>query len=294
MIAQKDELEILSFGRPIGTPYGGRRSGTLKARRRKRRLRKRIRRICLACCAVAFIGVWMEQTDWIDGQTEWRSGRAVKEEKAKAERVAKQADCPKELAELLEQNEETCDFVENYPNRDAYIDQEIDLSGDVQAGRVPLLMQWDKRWGYDLYGESMIGLSGCGPTCMTMAYLYFTNDLEMNPRKMACFAQENGFHSSEGTSWDFWTLGAQSLGLMGENISLSEGAMKNALDGGGLLVCSMSPGDFTTTGHFILVRGYDENGFFVNDPNRVGNSKLQWGYEALCPQIKNLWAIYPM
>lgn len=54
----------------------------------------------------------------------------------------------------------------------------------------------------------------------------------------------------------------------------------------------MRQGDFTTTGHYILLRGYDENGFFVNDPNRRQNSEKQWSYETLKGQIKNLWALY--
>ena len=102
-------------------------------------------------------------------------------------------------------------------------------------------------------------------------YLYFTDDLGMNPRKMAEYAQDGGYHSEEGTSWSFWTEGANGLGLTGEQIPLSEDRMKAVLDQGGLVVCSMAPGDFTTTGHFILLRGYDVNGFLVNDPNQRVN-----------------------
>ena len=67
--------------------------------------------------------------------------------------------------------------------------------------------------------------------------------------------------------------------------------MKRALDRGGLIVCSLRPGDFATTGHFILIRGYDKNGFHVNDPNRRSNSEKQWDFETLRWQIKNLWTL---
>lgn len=195
------------------------------------------------------------------------------------------------LQELLELNAEAEDFVNGYMDRASYLGQEIDLSADFQSGRVPLLMQWDKRWGYDLYGDSMIGLSGCGPTCLAMAYLYFTEDLTANPRTMAQFAYKNGYFVSGGTSWDLWTEGVKKLGLSGEELPLDQGRMEKALDNGSLIVCSMRPGDFTTTGHFILIYGYDENGFRVNDPNRRSNSEKQWTYEVLQGQIKNLWAI---
>ena len=198
---------------------------------------------------------------------------------------------PEELRELLELNEEALDYVESYPNREEYKSQPIDLTEDFHSGQVPLLMQWDRRWGYDAYGDSMIGLAGCGPVCLDMAYLYFTEDTGMTPREMAVFAYDNGYYTEYGTSWALWTEGAEKLGLSGATLSLDEREMKRALSEGGLIVCSMRPGDFTTTGHFILLRGYDDNGFYVNDPNRRSNSEKQWDFETLRYQIKNLWVL---
>lgn len=293
MSARNGELQIIpihkgaSFRRETksGKSY---HNGAIRRKRRKKRLLRRlfacvfgICGVCLAALAITYL------------ITNGIADLSPEMEKAEIEKVAKSEGYPEELLELLEQNDETTDFVKNYSNREKYQGKEIDLSEDFKSGSVPLLMQWDKRWGYDSYGEPMIGLAGCGPTCMTMAYLYYTEDTSMNPRKMAEFAQDRGYHSSEGTSWDFWTAGAAELGLNGETVSLSETAMQNVLDAGGLLVCSMSPGDFTTGGHYILIRGYDENGFFVNDPNRKSNSDKQWDFKTLSSQIKNLWGLYP-
>ena len=196
------------------------------------------------------------------------------------------------LAELLELNEEAADYVESYPQREAYKSQPIDLAQEIQGGSVPLLMQWDKRWGYNAYGGNMIGLAGCGPVCMTMAYLHFTGDTAMTPREMAAFADDNGYYEEDaGTKWSFWTEGAGKLGLVGEELPLDENRMKQMLDDGKVIICSMGPGDFTTEGHFILIRGYDGNGFYVNDPNRRSNSEKQWEFDALRSQIRNLWAL---
>ena len=196
------------------------------------------------------------------------------------------------LAELLELNEEAADYVESYPQREAYKSQPIDLTQEIQGGSVPLLMQWDKRWGYNAYGGNMIGLAGCGPVCMTMAYLHFTGDTAMTPREMAAFADDNGYYEEDaGTKWSFWTEGAGKLGLVGEELPLDENRMKQTLDDGKVIICSMGPGDFTTEGHFILIRGYDGNGFYVNDPNRRSNSEKQWEFDALRSQIRNLWSL---
>ena len=78
---------------------------------------------------------------------------------------------PESLIELLERNPETEDFVLNYPFRDetALETFEYDLSEGV-----PLMMQWDKRWGYMEYGSDVVGLTGCGPVCLAMAGYYVT------------------------------------------------------------------------------------------------------------------------
>lgn len=200
-------------------------------------------------------------------------------------------DIPEELLELLDRNPETYDFVAGYQSRADWLGQDIDLSEEYVAGEVPLLMQWDRRWGYEALGDTNIGLGGCGPACLSMAYIYLTGDTSGNPRVMAEYCESNGFYTAEGTEWSLWTLGVEALGLSGRELSLDEQIMRDALDQGGLIVCSMRPGDFTTTGHYILLRAYDENGFYVNDPNRRSNSEKQWTFEQLQYQIKNLWVL---
>ena len=197
------------------------------------------------------------------------------------------------LAELAQNNAEAADFVADYPNRQNYLGQSIDLASDVLIGQVPLLLQWDKRWGYESYGDSIIGLAGCGPTCLSMVYVYFTHDLNGTPREIASYCEKNGYYTENGTSWSLWTEGLPALGLSGKELPLGENSMKTALDQGKLIVCSMRPGDFTSSGHYILLYDYDDTGFCVKDPNRVSNSSRTWDYDTLSPQIKNLWTISP-
>lgn len=198
---------------------------------------------------------------------------------------------PEWLQKMVSLNPETIDFAKEYSNKEEHIGKPIDLSKDYTKGKVPFLMQWDERWGYDYYGNDAIGAAGCGPTCLSMAYIYLKDDVSGNPRKMAEFTYDNGFYTEAGTSWYLWTDGIKELGLSGEEISFNDSTIKNSLDNGALVICSMRPGDFTTTGHYILIRGYDENGYFVNDPNRISNSQKQWTFEQLDGQVKNLWEI---
>ncbi len=155
----------------------------------------------------------------------------------------------------------------------------------------PLFLQWDKRWGYVSYGGSIIGLSGCGPTCLSMVLVSLTGSSDMTPAEVARFSEENGYYvEGSGTSWSLMTDGASALGLSARELSLDESVMKSSLDSGHPIICSMGPGDFTTQGHFILIYGYDAEGFLVNDPNCISRSSRHWDFETLRGQIKNLWA----
>ena len=68
--------------------------------------------------------------------------------------------------------------------------------------------------------------------------------------------------------------------------------LQNRLDLGRPIICAMRPGDFTATGHFIVIYGYDENGFRVNDPNSMDRSGMSWSFSTLKGQIRNLWGYF--
>lgn len=165
------------------------------------------------------------------------------------------------------------------------------FSGQELEQQFPLFLQWDKRWGYVSYGGSIIGLSGCGPTCLSMVLVSLTGQTDKTPADVAHFSEENGYYvEGSGTSWSLMTTGAASLGLSARELSLDESVMKSSLDAGHPIICSMGPGDFTTQGHFIVIYGYDASGFLVNDPNCISRSSQSWDFETLRGQIKNLWA----
>ena len=84
--------------------------------------------------------------------------------------------------------------------------------------------------------------------------------------------------------------GAGNLGLVAENIPVTQENILAALQSGTPLICSMYPGDFTYTGHFIVLTGIDENGAItVNDPNSPANTKKHWSMTEILPQIRQTW-----
>lgn len=161
----------------------------------------------------------------------------------------------------------------------------------MEKGGIPLFIQWDERWGYESYGSNLIGLAGCGPTCLSMVYSGLTGNASMNPLEMARFSDENSYYiSGQGTSWNFMTEGAEKLGLQVENGSIDAAYILGNLTESTPMICSMYPGDFTYAGHFIVLTGIDEEGnIIVNDPNSRKNSEKHWTMEEILPQIRNIW-----
>lgn len=201
------------------------------------------------------------------------------------------ADYPAALTALYSRNPDARQFVRDYPEK-CDDDPEIDLSGEVTQGAAPLLMQWDERWGYRSYNENLMGLSGCGPTCLSMAAICITGDAAMDPWAMAQFAEENGYNViGQGTAWSLFTDGAQALGLDSTPIEMDEQRVMDNLAVGNPIVCVVGPGDFTTEGHFILLAGTEDGLIRVNDPNSRKNSEQLWSFEQLQGQVQALWVL---
>ena len=195
---------------------------------------------------------------------------------------------PENLLAALANNPEMADFVAGYLS-----------GGENTAGGLtsmekeqdfPLFLQWDPRWGYKPYGTDNIGLAGCGPTCMSMVLFYLTRDEKLTPDRIAAYSMENGYYvEGTGTAWALMEDISKLYDIKVTKPRMSERSMKSVLDNGGIIVCAMGEGDFTVSGHFIVIYGYDSKGFKVNDPNCVARSSRRWTFDELEPQFKNIW-----
>ena len=230
--------------------------------------------------------VWREATFYLSEHTETE----LKIKKFAEENGVFYGQYPENLIDLLERNPETEDFVLSFPLRE---EQELEIFAYDLSEGVPLMMQWDKRWGYDHYGSDMIAITGCGPTCLAMAGYYVTDgDDAFHPAKIAEFSEKNGYYSKgNGSSWTLISEGGVKLGLDVTEIPLVKKRMMSNLEVDNPIICSMRAGDFTTSGHYIVLVGCEDGLIRVNDPNSYINSEKLWSYEQLEPQIRNLWVI---
>lgn len=199
---------------------------------------------------------------------------------------------PEKLLINLANNPEMIAFVADYKGNTRDYDK-AELTEKELQEEYPLFLQWDKRWGALAYGdESNVAISGCGPTTLAMAVVALTGNTQATPAAVAKFAMQEGYYmSGTGTMWSLMTEGAAAYDVHSEQINISQIEIKQHLDQGDIVICSVRQGDFTTGGHFILLYDYDDEGFSINDPFSLYRSGQKWDYGKIRSQIKAVWAL---
>ncbi len=244
----------------------------------------------------------LNDVDYVDSLETWEVGKPIERTEAKVlQRLGElgqtssliegiyqnHSQYPKELLAALANNPEMADFVSGYPDQSG---MKVEITASEKEQEFPLFLQWDKRWGYESYGDSCIGLAGCGPTCLSMVLFYLTGDETYTPDKIAAYSVENGYYvEGTGTSWVLMEDVAKLYGIKVNSISSTANNMRAVLDNGGIIICAMGRGDFTISGHYIVIYGYDNEGFMINDPNCVARSGRRWTFSEIETQIKSIW-----
>ena len=248
-----------------------------KARRRRRKVR-RMRAVLLLGCILIFAGVL-------------RISQNPIKRYAKANGISMD-EYPEDLLKLYERNKETETFVEEYPLKKD-VEPEIDLSDLAGTSEIPSLLQWDQRWGYHQYAGEVMGLSGCGPTALSMVAIYMTGDTTKTPRWVADFASQNGYAvDGSGTAWSLMLEGAQQIGLFSKEIPVERGRIENNLQAGNPIIALMGSGDFTSSGHFIVLTGMQDGRLKINDPNSRKHSEKTWDVNQVLEQTRAAWVYY--
>ena len=135
-------------------------------------------------------------------------------------RTLEKEDYPQSLIDLYERNTEARQFVLDYKTKKDD-NAAIDVSADVNAGEIPLFLQWDERWGYRSYGGDFLAVTGCGPTALSMVYVGLTGDTSMNPYEVAKRAEKEGYYvKGSGSEWSMMTGLASELGLSAKELGL--------------------------------------------------------------------------
>ncbi|WP_459129830.1 C39 family peptidase [Guggenheimella bovis] len=198
---------------------------------------------------------------------------------------------PDQVIEVFLKYPENFLYARNYLEREQ-LGKDKSLTKEEKEADVPLLFQTDPRWGYEKLGPSLFARGGCGQTSLSMVLIAKTKDTSLTPLKLRDIAEEGGYYKKkEGTSWTFMSDVPKKYDLNSRIIKISEKGMKKELDNGALLIVSVKKGDFSYGGHFMVIVGYNDEGFLIHDPNSFYNSQKAWSFKRLQPQLRNAWSI---
>lgn len=280
--------------------------------RRKRRRRRKIRHSVIFLCSIIAVAVGSRMIRSGDGRTNRYDVEAgnntydnavienskiseknkIQNNQSMLDDIMNSTQYPKQLKDLALKNEEALEFVYDYPTEHVK-EHTIDLTEEASMDSVPLFVQWDKRWGYEKYSGNFFAASGCGPTTLSMVVVYLTHDREASPIAVAKYSKEAGYSvDGSGSSWTLISEGCRHYGVKAKAVALDESRMKAELDEGHPIVVNVGPGDFTDTGHFMVITGYDDEGFSINDPNSIEKSGKRWLFKNISSQIRAVWSMY--
>ena len=202
---------------------------------------------------------------------------------------------PSHKIEYAENNPGLIDFLYRYAfgEKESSSEESGDrgLTEDEKKAYAPVLLQWDDRWGFHPYGTSVLGLTGCGPTCLAMVVDSLSEDADVTPAEAADFATKQDLYEyGVGTRWGIWSAGAAEYGLECETVSADFDTVLGELSQSAMVVCSVGPGVFTPGGHFIVIVGQEEGKLEIRDPNNFQNSTRLWDWDEFSSQIKHCWS----
>ena len=153
--------------------------------------------------------------------------------------------------------------------------------GDIRftdgAVEVVYFNQLDERYANQPYGTDNIGGYGCGPTSMAIVVSSLTDDM-VDPVEMAKWAYDNGYWCSKSGSYHaLIPAAAKKWGFPVEGCPATEPQrIVDALSDGKLVVALMTKGHFTSSGHFIVLRGVADEKILVADPASTTRSQQSW------------------
>lgn len=167
--------------------------------------------------------------------------------------------------------------------------------------KVPLYYQnHNQPWSNMHYGDSNIADCGCCPTSLAMILTYLKQETIL-PSDIVKWSGDRYYVKNRGSSWSMIGAVSQHWGLSSKRIKISTDEFINYLDKKLPILISVGPGEFTSGGHFMVIRGYTiENGkkyFLINDPfyrnRKVQNAYRKFLASSIISQMsgKGAWVI---
>lgn len=166
-------------------------------------------------------------------------------------------------------------------------------------------LQTDPRWknhDYSAKGENKtIGSSGCGPTAAAMV-IATLQDKNVTPVTTSQWSMAHAYKAlNQGTYYTYFVPQMSVYGiackrlntsnLYGKSSSAAHTEAMNALKNGDWVIACMGKGNWTSSGHFILLYGYENGYVYINDPASTKATRVKNTWALFASQVKYMWTI---
>lgn len=207
---------------------------------------------------------------------------------------------PDKILQYYYSDSEDFDYVYGYPeHKDDYLTMSF-TDEELEAEEIPALYMHDPRWAY--VDDGVVKKCGCGAVCMTMANLYLHHDSAIEPVAVMRFAEANGYkskilggiesaHISDVLAGCGFEFTEHNFDLdEGGSGTLKEEQLKADLDKENTVIMAAMYGD-TFGSHAIIIRGYDENGFYINDPEEEEKTAQVWDFSVFSKELMRYYEL---
>ena len=166
-------------------------------------------------------------------------------------------------------------------------------------------LQTDSRWknhNYSAKGESKtIGSSGCGITVSAMI-IASLKDKSVTPITTAEWSMAHGYKAlNQGTYYSYFEpqmaqyqiicTRLNQSNLYGKSSSTAHTKALNALKNGDWVIACMGKGNWTSSGHFILLYAYENGYVSIHDPASTAAARIKNTWTLFSGQVKYLWTV---
>ncbi len=166
-------------------------------------------------------------------------------------------------------------------------------------------LQTDPKWknyNYSAKGEQKtIGSSGCGITVAAMV-IATLKDKSVTPITTAEWSMAHGYKAlNQGTYYSYFVPQFSFHGitckmvnqsnLYGKSSSSAHTLALNALKNGNWVIACMGKGNWTSSGHFILLYKYENGYIYINDPASTKATRIKNTWDLFAKEVKYLWTI---
>lgn len=193
------------------------------------------------------------------------------------------------LCELALREDGAIDFVAGLPKAKSTAKKYGDGN---EKGSYPLLYDWDTRWGYVKYADSVMGVTGSGPTSLSMAYMGLTGKTDQTPNALAELSTEGKYtDEASGTKKGFFTKVGSKVGLGVKEYASSADNLSIVLEGG-VAIVQLNANFTTPYAHWALVvKTNDDGSVTMYDPDSTSASGHTWAAGTIAKNSSTLLSV---